>query len=111
MDNLIIWEVVTVISLVFGLVHYKAGYYADIGKHNGYFKFLEFFRCFANYFVTSAIVYYFVSVRNIVTSVDFSFGDIVLGAVFLVGLFGWLPYFVKNITEGINVIFSRVLNK
>ena len=101
----------TITSLAFGFAHYKAGYYADIDKHNNYFKFLEFFRYFANYFVTLAVAYYLVSVRGISANESLSFGDSVLGAVFLIGLFGWLPYFIKNITEGINVIFSRILNK
>lgn len=106
-----IWVMIVLVSLAFGFVHYNAGYYADIDKRNGYFKFLEFFRCFANYFITSTIVYYFIWIRGIPVDGSFSFSDGVLGAVFLVGLFGWLPYFVKNLTEGINAIFSRILNK
>lgn len=111
MDNVIIWSAITITSFAFGFVHYKAGYYTDIDKHNGYFKSLEFFRFFANYFVTSAILYYFISVRDITEGGNLSFGDTILAAVFLVGLFGWLPYFVRNLTEGINAILSRILNK
>ena len=32
-----------------------------------------------------------------------------LGCLFLIAIFGWLPYFVKIITEGITVIFKKFL--
>lgn len=113
MNNIIIWLIICAISFVWGLLHYKARYYADIDKHNEYFKFLEFWRACINYFITLVIVYYFVSVRwsYITQYSNLSAGDFILGIVFLIGVFGWLPYFIKNITEGINVIFSRIFDK
>jgi hypothetical protein len=30
---------------------------------------------------------------------------------FLIGVLGWWPYFIKNITEGINAILTRILIK
>lgn len=111
MNELIIWTAITITCLFFAFMNYKAGYDADFNKRNKYFRFLEFFRYFANYFVTLSIVYYFVFIREPISNQNFSFSDFIFGTVFLIGLFGWLPFFVKNITEGINSILNRVLNK
>jgi|AntAceMinimDraft_17_1070374.scaffolds.fasta_scaffold477942_1 hypothetical protein len=113
MDNIIIWLTLCIFSIIWGLFHYNAGYYADIDKHNKYFKFLEFWRLCINYFVTLVIAYYFVTVRwaHIGQGSNFSTGDFILGIIFIIGIFGWLPYFVKNITEGISVIFKKYFEK
>jgi hypothetical protein len=113
MNDLVIWSVVVSLSLILGALHYNAGYYADIDKHNGYFKFLEFLKHTINYFISLTILYYLISVRgeDIIKNNRIYSEDLILGAVFLMGIFGWLPYFVKNITEGINAIFARVFNK
>lgn len=110
---MIIWAGICIVSVVWGGVHYKSGYTPDLDKHNSYFKFLEFWRPCINYFIALVLVYYFVSVRWTYISQDGgpSVGDFILGAVFLAGVFGWLPYFIKNITEGINVIFGKIFNK
>jgi len=112
MNNIIIWVSICSISIIWGFLHYKAGYYTDIDKHNKYFRFLEFWRCCINYFIPLIIAYYFISVRWVyVGQGNISYGDFILGIVFLVGIFGWLPYFIKNITEGITAIFDRIFKK
>lgn len=113
MNNIIIWLPICSVSIIWGFLHYKAKYYVDIDKHNEYFKFLEFWRACVNYFITLVIVYYFISVRwpRIVQGNNFSAEDFILGIIFLVGVFGWLAYFIKNITEGVSVIFSKIFNK
>lgn len=111
MDNLFFWLAIWVVSLILGLLHYYSGYYEDINKHNKPFKLMEFFRCFINYFLTLTIVYYFISVRWVYAAQgNLSLTDFILFIVFVIGIFGWLPYFVKNITEGITVIFKKFLN-
>lgn len=107
------WVIIFIVSLVWGLLHYKAGYYEKINEHNKCFKFLEFMRCAINYFIPLVIAYYFISVRWVYVSQgsNFYIGDFILWVFFLIGVFGWLPYLVKNITEGVNVIFAKVLNK
>jgi hypothetical protein len=70
---------------------------------------MEFYRFYANYLITSFIAYYFILDKSWYLSEAFSWKCFTLGIVFLIGLFGWLPYFVKNITECIRVIFEKVL--
>lgn len=113
MSNIIILVIIGLISTIWGALQYKAGYNKELDKENSYFKFLEFLRPCINYFITLVIVYYFISVRwNYVgQGSDLNLGDFVLGFVFLVGIFGWLPYFIKYLTEGINVIATKILNK
>lgn len=113
MDNIAAWITIVAIGILFGILHYRAGYYREIDKHNSYFKFLEAWRLCVNYFIVGIIVYYFVSVRgpDITKGAAFSGGDFILGIIFLIGIFGWLPYFIKNITEGITVIFQKILNR
>ncbi len=111
MNDITIWMIIIAVSVIFGLLHYNAGYNSDLGKNNPYYKFLEFFRFCINYLISFVILYYFISVRwvNIYDGNNFSTGDFVLMVVFLIGIFGWLPYFVKNITEGITVLFKKIL--
>lgn len=117
MDDITTWLIIFGSSLVWGLLHYKAGYYADINKHNKSFKFLEFWRSFLGYFIALLIAYYFVSIRwnyiNLGGNLDT--GDFVLGLIFLIAVFGWLPYLIKRVTEGAvgisDVIDKKILNK
>lgn len=113
MNNQIIWFIIVVSSVVFGVIHYFAGYNKELPKENQCYKFLEFWRHSINYFIALVIAYYFASMRlcGLSQGNSVSVGDAFLGMVFLVGIFGWLPYFTKNITEGINVIINRVLIK
>ena len=113
MENINVWLVILGVSLAWGLLHHKAGYYADMNKHNEAFKFLEFWRCCLNYFIALVVAYYFVSIRwgYINQGGNLYIGDFILGTIFLIGIFGWLPYFIKNITEGITAIFTKLFTK
>ena len=111
MDNLIVWISIAILSLVLSYFHYSAGYEDGIEKRNFNYKFLSFYRFVVNYFITGSIAYYFISAGVFVTKAELTREDFLLGLVFLIGIFGWLPYFVKNITEGIAVIFKRVLER
>lgn len=113
MNNIIIWAILFLVSIVWGWLHYKAGYNKNLSNENGYYKFLEFLRPFINYFVALIIAYYFVSIRWIYINQgnNLSAGDFILGAIFLIGVFGWLPYLTKYIVEGITIIFGKIFNK
>jgi hypothetical protein len=113
MSNIIIWLFVCLASITWGGLHYKAGYNQDLKNQNSYFKFLEFWRPCLNYFIALIIAYYFVSVRwaYIVQGMNLSVGDFILGIVFIIGVFGWLPYLTKYSVEGVTGIFGKILNK
>ncbi len=113
MNNLYTWLIISVVSIVWGLLHYKARYFKEIDNENKFFKLLEFSRFVINYFIALSIFYYFVSKRwpTINQNGDFTTTDFLLGMLFLIGIFGWLPYFVKNLTEGINAILKKILDK
>jgi len=70
-------------------------------------------RDFVSYFMTGVIGYFLVAVRwpNIAQSGNLSASDFILCLAFSIGLLGWWPYVIKNITEGIGNILGRVLKK
>ncbi len=111
MNDLIVWLGIFIFSIIFGFLSHKAKYNKEIDKENNFYKFLEFYRHFVNYLLAFIIAYYFISYRfiYIVKGDNFTISDIILGIVFIIGVLGWLPYFVKNITEGISVIFKKIL--
>jgi hypothetical protein len=109
MNNIVIWLTIGTISLLFGI-------FSRIAAHNAKSKpwwFFEWWRDFVNYFITGTIAYFVVAVRwpKISQSGNLSVNDFVLLLAFFIGALGWWPYFIKNITEGINAIVGRILNK
>lgn len=113
MDSAIIWFIILAVSLFFGVLDHIKIENDKKSKKGKSFTFLEVWRHSVNYFITATVVYYFVEMRwpDISQGVVWSISDFVLGIVFLIGVFGWLPYFVKNITEGINAIIARILGR
>lgn len=109
MNNLGIWITFVVVSIFFGIFSRVAIY----KNKSVFFWFFEVWRDFVCYFITCVIGYFFVAIRwpSIAQSGNLSVGDFILSLAFLMGALGWLPYFIKNVTEGINVIVGKVLNK
>jgi len=108
MNNIVIWLILGVVSLIFGIFSRIAAY----NKKGKSWWFFEWWRDFISYFITSVIGYFFVAIRlpNITESGNLSTNDFILCLAFLAGALGWWPYFIKNITQGINVIFEKILN-
>jgi hypothetical protein len=109
MNNIYIWLILGAASVIFGI-------FSRIAAHNEKSKswwFFEVWRDFVSYFITGVIGYFLVAIRwpNIEKSGNLSVSDFVLCLAFFVGVLGWWPYFVKNITEGINAIIERILRK
>lgn len=96
-----------------GTIIYKAD--KDINHEKAPFswKFFQIWNFFICFFIGGLIGYYFVAIRwrqlsqgdNLVSS------DFILGLIFLMSFIGYLPHFLKNITEGIQAILKRVLEK
>lgn len=113
MENIYIWLIIILTSIFFGIVSYTAGNYNSTNQKNLCFKFLEVWRHCVNYLITGIIVYYFVSVRwsSVSGGANLLISDFILVFIFFIGIFGWLPYFIKYITEGIAIIFQKIFNK
>jgi len=75
-------------------------------------KFAELFNDFVNFLIAGLVGYYFALVRwpLLVMGDTISASDLVLLAVFSMGLFGHLCVLSLNITEGIQAILKKVLN-
>lgn len=60
-----------------------------------------------------AIFYYFIKVRwyQINNGATLSLSDIVLSLFFLMSCMGLMPYFLTNITKGIEAILRKILEK
>ena len=111
MDNVTI-IVIGIISVLFGVGN-RIAVHGTHGTKGKIYYFFEIWRDAVCYFITAIIVYFFLTIRlpNVKSEGILSTSDFILGIVFLLGILGWLPYFAKNITEGINVIISKVLKK
>lgn len=107
MNSMTIWIGILIISITFGFLE-RTAFYNPKGQ---IFKILEIWRHTMGYFIALTIVYFFIAVRwpRITSESVLSVSDFVLGIVFLISIIGWLPHFIRNITEGINAIISRVL--
>ena len=123
MNNLIIIGILFVVSLIFGCikyfgnVHCRYNYKDDETKplENApwQWKFIEVWNCFVNFFLAGLIGYYFILIRWEYLSAGeaLNTGDFVLLIIFAMCLFGHFPHLIKNITEGINAILKRVLER
>lgn len=109
MNNIVTWIIIAVISIAFGILETTAVH----NPKGQIFRLMEIWRHSVGYFIAFAIGRFFVMVRWSHISSDgiFSLSDFILSAVFLVSITGWLGYFIKNMTEGVNAIISRILNK
>jgi len=109
MNNIYIWLILGVASIIFGILSRIAAYHVK----SKVWWFFEVWRDVVSYFITGVIGYFLVAIRwpKITESGNLSVGDFVLCLVFFMGVLGWLPIFIKNVTEGINAIIERIIGK
>jgi len=76
-------------------------------------KFAEIWNDCINFLITGFIVYYFFIIRvpELFKGGNFYFSDFILFIIFMLGIFGHLCVASKNITDGIEAILKRVLDK
>jgi len=122
MSNLIIIGIIFIVSFVLGFIKYKNIYYGYNDKEDKQYprinspwqwRFIEIWNCFINFLLGGLIGYYFISVRwNAISNGEIlKTADFILIFILTMCLTGWFPHFLKNITEGINAIITRVLDK
>jgi hypothetical protein len=121
MSYLIILGTIFIVSLIFGYikylgnVYYKYDHLKDIKSSSKnapwQWKFVEIWGSFVGYFFGGLIGYYFICVRlkPILSGETLNVADFILLFIFGLCITGWLPYFFKNITEGINAIINKFL--
>jgi hypothetical protein len=106
---ILIWIIIAAISIALGTLENFAIYHPKGRVHYA----LEIWRLSLGYFITAAIGYFLWAVRwpHINSDGVLSIGDFVLGAIFLMGLTGWLPHIIKNISEGIASVLALFAKK
>lgn len=112
MINFIVIGLLFLFSIVLGLIKY--GSLADQYKGKSWqLKFIEFWNDFINFFIAALVGYYFVLIRLplLVKGESLNVGDFFLFVIFALGVFGHLCVMSKNITEGIQAILKRVLER
>ena len=109
MNNFFIWLIIVIASIVFGVLDQISA----TNEKGRIRRILDIWRHTVNYFFTAVLIYFFIVVRwpMISQSTELTTGDFIIGFVIIIGMFGWWPYVIKNFTEGINAIISKVLDK
>lgn len=108
MNNTIVVIIISLISLVLGLIKYSS--LAKAYKSSPWqLKFIEIWNDFINFFIPGLIGYYFVLIRwpLILNGQSLNTSDLFLLIVFLIGLFGHLCVLSNNFTEGIRAIVDK----
>lgn len=112
MSHYLILVILFFISLILGFIKY--GSLANEYKASSWqLKFIEFWNDFTNFFITALIGFYFVTVRLPILSKtgDLVTADFALFIMFILGIFGHLCVMSKNITEGVNAILKKILER
>jgi len=112
MNNLIIIGIILLVSLILGLIKYSSlsGSYKNSSWQ---LKFVEIWNDFVNFFIAGFIGYYLILIRWPLLSKGevLNTSDFALFFIFMLGIFGHLCVMSKNITDGIQTIIKRVLEK
>lgn len=112
MNYLIVIGILFLVSLALGYIKY--GSLADQYKNKSWqLKFIEFWNDFANFLIAALVGYYFALVRLplLTKGEGLNTSDFLLFIIFTLGVFGHLCVMSKNITEGIQAILKRVLER
>jgi hypothetical protein len=106
MNNYFIWLIIGIACVVFGILDHISAM-NEKGKIR---SILDVWRHTVNYMITAILGYFLVVIRwpLITQNADLSISDFVVGLAFLIGVFGWWPYVIKNFTEGIDTIISKI---
>jgi hypothetical protein len=122
MNNLYILGALLILSLILGCIKYKNilhNYNFEKDVENPIknapwqWKFIEIWNGFTNFFLGGIIGYYFISIRLsfLLKGETLGVGDFILIFIFASCLFGHFSILLLNITNGVQAILKRVLEK
>lgn len=112
MNNVAIIVIIFFVSLALGLIKY--GSISSAYKNKPWqLKFIEIWNDFMNFFIAGLIGYYFILIRwpLVLEGEVLNTSDFILFIIFMIGVFGHLCVMSKNITEGVETILKRVLER
>lgn len=112
MNNLLTLGFLFVASIILGTIKYGSVASAYKGK-TWHIKFVEIWNDFANFAITGLVGYYFIVYRwpMVVSGEGLNTSDFLLFVIFTLGVFGHLCVVSKNVTEGVEAILKRVLER
>ena len=120
--NILIILIIIAVSLILAFIKYKAICYSynydedkiSLKKNSPWpWEFNEIWNHFISFLLGGLIGCYFILVRwNAISSGEIlKTADFILIFIFVMCLTGWFPHLIKNITEGVNAILKRVLER
>lgn len=106
MNNYFIWLIIGIACVVFGILDHISA----MNEKSKIRSIFDVWRHVANYFITAILIYYLYKVRwpLIAKNDNLMVGDFIVGISIIIGIFGWWPYVIKNFTEGIDTIISKI---
>lgn len=111
MDDPDIWFLILIFSLSIGYLKF---WYSNINFKSQalIYNINEFFNHLISIFLSGVLIYYLIDIRyiQILLLSKIEIIDIVTIILIWMCLLGWFPYFIKNITEGISVVFKKFLD-
>lgn len=109
MNNIYVWLILVVVSVIFSIYNRIAVF----NEKSIIWWLFEVWRDFVSFFMTGVIGYFLVAIRwpIIEESGNLSVSDYILFMAFFIGVLGWWPYIIKNISEGIGDILGKILKK
>jgi hypothetical protein len=110
MNNLIAIVIIFVVSIILGSIKFTS---LDTKNWKWQRKFVEIWNDFVNFIIPGLIGYYFILVRwpLLLKGDVINAGDFGLFVIFILGLFGHLCVMSINITNGVEAILKRVLER
>ena len=97
-------------SFLLGLIKFES---LDTKNWKWQLKFVEIWNDSFNFLIANLIAYYFYFYRFplLIDGKDLALSDFGLFVIFMLGVFGHLCIMSKNITDGIEAIIKRILDR
>lgn len=111
--NLVILGLILIGSILLGYIKFGSLNLSKDENRNWQQNFAEIWNCSVNFFIAGLVAYYFVLYRwsEITNGQNITLTDFLLLLIFGMGMFGHINVLSKNITDGVEAILKRVLER